>query len=814
MSAHQPPPVPTAASDLHNILAKPNESLVAHTWHVLSRLADQLRLRPDLPAQADTPRLWHWLYWGTFLHDFGKAASGFQTMLKHPNNRRFAWGNRHEVLSLAFVEWLFPAGHPDRAPVIAVIACHHRDADEIIDHYGASAGQQLNESAAAKLIAEVSPADQDRLARWLRTCGWAWAEILGFASHIERALVNPTPIKPESIHAALCELATFTADLFFTGDPDRDSCSRLGTLLRGMILIADHAGSAESRYRPFCSLNLTGIESAMVPKGKALYSHQRSAGETTSDVLLVAPTGSGKTETALLWLSRRAQDRQIWRLFYLLPYQASMNTMFRRLKKTLTLSDQQIGLQHGHAGQSLYRFALDALIEDVTSDGQALESARMIARLNEEFSRLHRYAVNVQSPYQLLKAAFQPKGYEATLANAHSAHFVLDEIHAYDPARLALIVRFCAFLSRQFAARFLIMSATLPGHVRQLLYRALPGLHTITADVETYRAFERHRVQIVLGGLTDPNILERIFADYVAGKSILICCNTVARAKELHRLLRDLLPDSSITLVHSRFNSVDRIAKERQIMAQVGVGAKAKGAKPIVVATQVIEVSLNIDLDTLYTEAAPLEALLQRFGRVNRGRRPGSGLADVHILTEQPDTVERIYVPALIAAALERLTTTDGCPIDESAITAWLDQVYSGEVLANWQREYDESASAFEADVLAKLHPFYTEPELESEFYRLFDGVEVLPAAHFDRWKAHIGNGEELDAAAMLIPLQWGQYQRLARASPVRAWKEYYKPHLYKRLSVPVYLVEAEYSSEDGLDIESALQSVPVMEAD
>jgi CRISPR-associated endonuclease/helicase Cas3 len=87
------------------------ETLVDHTWEVLSRLADQLRLRPTLAEALNTPRLWHWLYWGTFLHDFGKAANGFQAVMQRRERR---WGFRHEVLSLAFVDWLFPADHRDR----------------------------------------------------------------------------------------------------------------------------------------------------------------------------------------------------------------------------------------------------------------------------------------------------------------------------------------------------------------------------------------------------------------------------------------------------------------------------------------------------------------------------------------------------------------------------------------------------------------------------------------------------------------------------------------------------------------------------
>jgi len=81
------------------------ETLAQHTWTVLARLADMAYLRPTLPARLGAPRLWHILAWAAFLHDFGKAASGFQAVLR--GGKR--WPHRHEVLSLAFVDWIAAA---------------------------------------------------------------------------------------------------------------------------------------------------------------------------------------------------------------------------------------------------------------------------------------------------------------------------------------------------------------------------------------------------------------------------------------------------------------------------------------------------------------------------------------------------------------------------------------------------------------------------------------------------------------------------------------------------------------------------------
>ena len=155
--------MPSVDDDLHIILAKsdPPESLIEHTWHVLSRLSDQLRLRPYLSDQLPSERIWHWLYWGTFLHDFGKVATGFQQVLQRKSRM---WGYRHEALSLAFVDWLFPVGHPDRIYIIAVIACHHRDATVITQDYMRNRADP-DEDRATKMIAQVQADDAYRLYR-------------------------------------------------------------------------------------------------------------------------------------------------------------------------------------------------------------------------------------------------------------------------------------------------------------------------------------------------------------------------------------------------------------------------------------------------------------------------------------------------------------------------------------------------------------------------------------------------------------------------------------------------------------------------
>lgn len=113
--------------------------------------------------------------------------------------------------------------------------------------------------------------------------------------------------------------------------------------------------------------------------------------------------------------------------------------------------------------------------------------------------------------------------------------------------------------------------------------------------------------------------LDKAAAGARSNQSVLVCCNTVRRAQTAYAALKNDLEKNGIEviLLHGRFNARDRLEKEKTVNA--ATGSRSAERRPVVlVATQVVEVILDIDLDVIYTDPAPLEALIQRFGRVNR----------------------------------------------------------------------------------------------------------------------------------------------------------------------------------------------------
>ena len=226
----------------------------------------------------------------------------------------------------------------------------------------------------------------------------------------------------------------------------------------------------------------------------------------------------------------------------------------------------------------------------------------------------------------MLKGMYRLKGYEALLTDYHNAAFIFDEIHAYEVSRLAMIFKTIEYLRVNFNARFFVMSATFPKLIQKWLSEALDTPTTIEAASELFQKFVRHRLMLHDGELLDDSSLAKVIGDAKAGKSVLVVCNLVSHAQEAYDRIRSQLNEMNIRieLLHGRFNMRDRSKKEQII--RNATGSTSDTRYPIVlVATQAVEVSLDIDLDTIYTEPAPLEALVQRFGRINRRgkqRRP------------------------------------------------------------------------------------------------------------------------------------------------------------------------------------------------
>lgn len=754
------------------------ESLPEHTFNVLKKLSELASIRPHLPKIVKFESIWKCLFWACVLHDFGKATKSFQIVLR--GGKR--WDHRHEIFSIPFLDWIAENFTGEELAMIgATILFHHKDPEDIFILYPAS--EESEENFSKIFSSEFDDKTLEGLWLWLQDCLELWIKFLSF----ETLGIKPLKLPPreeaiEKIKSKGCLIIRNYLRYYrqwFKNSKRiaEDSLLYAKISLRGHIHIADYTASAHiATIKGFHHIIFPDILAALNLNENTAFDHQKRCRNLKSSVILIAPTGSGKTESAIIWAYFQIKNgNPLARIFYTLPYQASMNAMYERLNNGIFSNN--VGLEHSRSVLALYRIFLEKNFSYYEAEKQS--------RALRDLVRLNYYPLKILSPYQIIKAFYRIHAYEEILTDFYNSGFILDEIHAYEPGRLAMILATIEFLNKNFAAKFFVMSATLPDVVLNKLKDVLIEPEAILADPHLYKQFNRHRLFVLNGDLLETINIQRICQDIKRGMSILICLNTVDRAQKAYKKIKDILKDTNtdIILLHGRFNSKDRLSKEKLIRQKTG--AKSEKRSPVIlVATQVIEVSLDIDLDTIYTDPAPLEALIQRFGRVNRRRLKKE--APVHIFTEPADG-HGIYKDELIIRTLNLLKKNHGEMINEEEIKYWLDEIYQGSVLKDWLEAYEISWNQFKATCIDNLRAFDSNYALEEEFYRAFDSIEVLPSNLVEIY-LKIFKTEPLEANQLLVSIRWRQF-----------FKNFKSGRAHKIEENGIWVLDCNYDEENGL---------------
>ena len=407
-------------------------------------------------------------------------------------------------------------------------------------------------------------------------------------------------------------------------------------------------------------------------------------------MIIEAAMGDGKTEAALYATDRALTSDLARGLYMALPTQATGNAMFKRVRDYLTRHGGVLNLQLAHAGALLsedfdaLRQASDALhgaaIYDDTSDpGASVEEIGQAGRVVAEdwfVARkrplLARFGVGTID--QSLLGVLQTRHWFVRLLGLAGKVVIFDEVHAYDVYMSALLCRLLRWL-RALDCTVILLSATLPTSARDSLlgawrgddllpepapYPRLTFSHGASFPEAVTVADPKAPVKDVSLAWVDPDwdsVLGQVRADLPDGGCALLLCNTVTRAQDAYRILGPALEKDgwTVTLFHARTLAGWRQEDEKKVLETFGKESTPdrQGLKILLIATQIVEQSLDLDFDWMASEMAPGDLLLQRMGRLwrHKGRLRAVGQARFVILCGKdaagfpvfPDFAELIY---------------------------------------------------------------------------------------------------------------------------------------------------------------------------
>lgn len=494
---------------------------------------------------------------GGLLHDIGKASPLFQQKLHGYRPAPGEMPFRHEIASLFFLKTI-PTDYWDS--VIDMIIAHHKsitkDARELgildlDDYYGD----------------EVFTHHSKDFDRW---------------SHIATDILNECGIVTEPITIE---------DAYEAYQYTMEYClkrPRGWSMWKGLLIGSDHFASAlEEEYSDINKL-FSPPDISFYNRKHELYPLSLIASDySKKHTFAKAPTGAGKTD----FLIKRCKGR----IFYTLPFQASINAMYERICNDLKEHDIDIRLLH----------AISELVIDDNSPNIKEEQA-----IQDKYGA----AIKVLTPHQLASLAFGTKGYEGILFDLKGCDIILDEIHTYSDVIQSVILKMIEVLLTADCSIH-IGTATISTSLEKEILKLLPqeDVQYVSLPDSLLETFNRH---IVYKGEHFDDFLPQLQEAVQDNQKVLLVCNRVANAQQLFSRMEELYPNVNKMLIHSRYKRADRNNLEKRLIEEFNPSPTAC----IVVSTQVVEVSLDISFDLMITETAPIDALIQRFGRINRKR--------------------------------------------------------------------------------------------------------------------------------------------------------------------------------------------------
>jgi CRISPR-associated endonuclease/helicase Cas3 len=619
-------------------------------FHMLDvgHVAQQLLTAPASPRwqhvlgrglNADPEALVNWLPWLIALHDIGKISVPFQAQNQAQKLRLEAAGFTfgrwkpkdkldHSLMGQIFLKRLLKdryASLPLPPRLVNVWL------EMIGGHHGMFAAESLGETS--RTLSFIQEPE-------------AWEQLRTQAIQIlQRYFLRQLPLpmaEPSHVSAAIMALTGFTILCDWLGSDSRYFAPHSHIDLAHYIPLsrqsAQRAVAEAGFFQPSYSETST-VFAELFPQCVPVRPLQQAIDAIPADVLsqpclaiIEAPTGEGKTEAALALAHRLAQSSGSDEFYYALPTTATSNQMFIRIQEYLR---DRLGLAtraklvHGQA----FLVEDDLQIEPLANGDETPASLTWFTP--KKRALLAPFGIGTVDQAEL--AALNVRHNALRLIGLAGKVVILDEVHAYDTYMTTIIEQMLRWLSA-LGSSVILLSATLPLSRRNALARAYglglndelnqratyPSLwigsragtyHVTPPTYQSQRPFQFSTLHIPHDEATLKAqwLLEAV----AAGGCACWITNTVDRAQKLTQAVAKLDANIDCLLLHSRFPLEDRQSLEQQLREKYG----PKGDRPqrsLVIGTQVLEQSLDLDFDVMVSDLAPIDLLLQRMGRVHR----------------------------------------------------------------------------------------------------------------------------------------------------------------------------------------------------
>jgi len=599
-------------------------------------------------------------------------------------------------------------------PWIEAVAGHHgfiKDADYVSETY-------------------VSPTSDKRLAEADRAARSEWLSVLEalFLEPAGLSIFDPPPTCPAIVLAGFCSVADWLGSRcdddnfhFCQGQQDLceyfvDRCTKEAPRVLELAGVIGHPHA------------YNGVAALLDPKNesRSLQTLVDKLPLKAGLILAEAPTGSGKTETALAYAWRLVAAGLADSIVFALPTQATANAMLGRLQCIAPLlfdESPNLLLAHGTARFNSSFTTMKHIANDGYEEDGLVQCSQWLA---ESRKRVFLGQIGVCTIDQVLISVLPVRHRFVRGFGVGRSVLIVDEVHAYDAYMYGLLEE---VLRQQKASggSAILLSATLPERQRQQLCHAWGVTLEQQGEETSYplitwtggddlQPYELDSNQLpneiavkvepirIDGMMPDETLLSRIVMAADAGAQVAIVCNLVDVAQRLASTLR-CMTSLPVDLFHARYCYIHRQEKELAAIRHFGpTGDRLVGR--ILVATQVVEQSLDVDFDWLITQLCPVDLLFQRMGRLHRHDRndkrpPGFEKPLCTVLMPDGDDFGLhgyIYQNTrLLLRTMEKLVSApDGMVRFPTAYRTWIETIYLQDP---WKDESEEVTAAFESYV-------------------------------------------------------------------------------------------------------------------